>query len=315
MNYTIKETICDDFKIDSNIVFSCDDVNNFIKKVPDQYFNLIVTSPPYNIGKSYERRSTIEEYLSCQENTIRQLVRTLSDSGSICWQVGNCVRDGEVYPLDIYYYNIFKSLGMQLRNRIIWKFGHGLHAKKRFSGRYETILWFTKTDNYTFNLDPVRVPSKYPGKRYYKGDKKGQPSSNPKGKNPSDIWEILEEDWENLIWDIPNVKSNHPEKLDHPCQFPVELVERLILALTNEGDIVFDPYAGVASTLIAALKNDRRAFGVDKEASYIELGKNRIIQLLEGKLHTREIGTPIYQPTGKERVAQIPIEWRNANED
>lgn len=315
MKYTIKDTICEEFNENSNIVLSCDDVNNFIKKIPDRYFNLIVTSPPYNLGKSYETKSTIEEYLRCQENAIRQFVRTLSDSGSICWQVGNYVRNGEVFPLDIFYYNIFKSLGMQLRNRIIWKFGHGLHAKKRFSGRYETILWFTKTETYTFNLDPVRIPSKYPGKRYYKGDKKGQPSSNPKGKNPSDIWEILSDDWENLVWDIPNVKSNHPEKLNHPCQFPVELVERLILSLTNEDDIVFDPYVGVGSTIIAALKNDRRAVGVDKEISYVNIGKDRIKKLLAGELKTREIGTPIFQPTGKERVAQIPEEWRDKYED
>lgn len=298
------------FSPESDIVLSCDDVLNFLNKVPDGFFKLIVTSPPYNIGKSYEKRVSVRDYLNTQRKIIQELVRVLSDDGSICWQTGNYVLDGEVFPLDILFYDIFKEHGLKLRNRIIWRFGHGLHANRRFSGRYETILWFTKSDNYVFNLDPVRIPSKYPGKRYYKGEKKGQISSNPKGKNPSDVWDILVEDWDSLIWDIPNVKANHPEKLDHPCQFPVELVERCVLALTNVGDCVFDPFAGVASTLVAALKNERRAFGVDKEKRYVELGSQRIKDYFDGKLKIREIGTPIYQPSGNEKIVQIPEEWR-----
>jgi hypothetical protein len=135
--------------------------------------------------------------------------------------VGNYISKGEVFPLDVFYYSIFKNHGLKLRNRIIWHFGHGLHSSKRFSGRYETILWFTKSDTYTFNLDSVRVKSKYPSKRHFKGPKKGEYSSNPKGKNPSDIWEIVLRDWENEIWNIPNVKANHVEKTEHPCQYPI----------------------------------------------------------------------------------------------
>ena len=307
--------IADRFAADSDIVLSCGDTADFLGSVPDGFFKLIMTSPPYNIGKAYETRVSIDNYLKTQESIIQELIRTLSDDGSICWQVGNYILNGEVFPLDIFFYDIFKSKGLKLRNRIIWRFGHGLHASKRFSGRYETILWFTKSDNYIFNLDPVRIPSKYPGKRYYKGEKKGQPSSNPKGKNPSDIWDVLVEDWDSTIWDIPNVKSNHPEKLAHPCQFPVELVERCVLALTDKNDCVFDPFAGVASTLVAAIKNGRRAFGVDREQEYIDLGRERIRQYFNGNLKLREIGTPIYQPTGKEKVAQIPDEWRQMRED
>ena len=160
---------------------------------------------------------------------------------------------------------------LKLRNRIIWYFGHGLHASNRFSGRYETILWFSKTDDYIFNLDNVRVPSKYPGKRHFKGPKKGLPSGNPLGKNPSDIWEIVVKDWDREIWDIPNVKSNHPEKTEHPCQFPIELVERCVLALTDENSWVLDPFAGVGSTLIAAVKNNRNAMGIEKEQAYCKI--------------------------------------------
>lgn len=240
-----------------------------LKSFEDSKFKLIITSPPYNVGKEYEKKTTIAKYLVEQTPIISELVRTLSPNGSICWQVGNYIEKGEVFPLDFYYYNIFKSLGLKLRNRIIWQFGHGLHSSKRFSGRYETILWFTKTDEYTFNLDSVRVASKYPGKRHFKGPKKGEYSGNPIGKNPSDIWDIVLNDWENEIWDIPNVKSNHVEKTEHPCQYPIELVERCLLALTDENDWILDPFAGVGSTILAALKNNRNSVGIKSGISLV----------------------------------------------
>jgi site-specific DNA-methyltransferase (adenine-specific)/adenine-specific DNA-methyltransferase len=201
-------------------------------------------------------------------------------------------------------------LGFYLRNRIIWYFGHGLHASKRFSGRYETILWFTKTKKYKFNLDAVRVPSKYPGKRHFKGEKIGQPSGNPLGKNPSDIWELMVKEWDELLWNIPNVKSNHPEKTIHPCQYPIELVERCVLAMTDVGDWVLDPYAGVGSALIAAIMHSRRAIGSEKEETYVQIARDRINRYWEGSLKIRPLGKPVYQPTGREKVAQIPDEWQ-----
>ena len=198
---------------------------------------------------------------------------------------------------------------MKLRNRIIWHFGHGLHASNRFSGRYETILWFSKTDEYIFNLDNVRVPAKYPGKLHFKGEKKGLPSGNPLGKNPSDIWEIVAKDWETAMWNIPNVKSNHPEKTKHPCQFPIELVERCILALTNEESWVLDPYAGVGSTVIASIKNNRNVIGIEKEKEYCDIAKQRIIDFNEGKLKIRPINKPIHKPSANDKVSQVPKEW------
>jgi len=299
------------FSPDADLVLYHADVDDFLATIPDKTVSLIVTSPPYNLGKEYENRIAIEDYLEAQSQTITQLCRVLKDDGSICWQVGNFVDDGEVYPLDIYYYPIFKRNGLFLRNRIIWHFEHGLHAQRRFSGRYETLLWFTKSDDYVFNLDSVRVPSKYPGKRHYKGPNKGKPSGNPKGKNPSDVWEFLMQEWNQAFWEIPNVKSNHPEKTVHPCQFPVELVERCVLALTNENDWVFDPYAGVGSSLIAALKHHRRAIGSEKESEYIALARERIASYFEGTLKTRPMGKAVHVPTGNEKVAQLPVEWQN----
>jgi len=272
-------------------------------------FDLIITSPPYNIGKEYENKQSIDDYLRTQRNVIEKLVSLTSDKGSICWQVGNYVSRGEVFPLDVYYYQIFKRFNLKLRNRIVWRFGHGLHASKRFSGRYETILWFTKGDEYIFNLDPVRVKAKYPGKRYFKGPKRGQISGNPNGKNPSDVWDILLQDWEKEIWDIPNVKANHPEKTIHPCQYPIELVGRCVLALTNEKSWVLDPYAGVGSTVLAALIHNRNAVGIEKEKKYIKLAEKKVDQLKKGILRFRPINKPIHIPSPNDKVAQIPLEW------
>jgi adenine-specific DNA-methyltransferase len=260
----------------------------FMRHLDDQSMKLIVTSPPYNLGKTYEARRSQEVYLEEQAATIAEAVRLLHPRGSICWQVGNHVADGEVFPLDILLYPLFRTHGLQLRNRIVWTFGHGLHCQKRFSGRHETILWFTKTDDYTFNLDPVRVPSKYPEKKHFKGPRRGEISGNPLGKNPTDVWEI------------PNVKANHVEKTSHPCQFPVGLVERLVLSLTNKGDNVLDPYLGVGSTAIAALKNGRHAYGCDTVEEYVDAANERIRELFDGTLRTRPMNKPVYEPPSRE---------------
>jgi adenine-specific DNA-methyltransferase len=263
------------------------DCIDLLKTIPDGLVKLIVTSPPYNVGKSYESKLALDAYVDSQAAVIKECVRVLHPQGSLCWQVGNYVENGEIIPLDILLYEAFRTHDLHLRNRIVWHFGHGLHASRRFSGRYEVILWFTKTDKYTFNLDAVRVPQKYPQKKYFKGAKRGQLSGNPLGKNPSDIWEI------------PNVKANHVEKTSHPCQFPVELVERLVLAMTNEGDWVLDPFMGTGSTAIAALMHKRRAAGAEILAEYAKIAKKRITLAQEGKLLIRPMERPVYDPKGK----------------
>ena len=266
-------------------VIVCQDNMEFMGRLPDASMQLIVTSPPYNIGKSYEKRSSLDDYLDSQIRVIAECVRLLHPTGSLCWQVGNYVNDGEIVPLDTALYPIFKSHNLKLRNRIVWHFGHGLHSSKRLSGRYETINWFTKTDDYTFNLDPIRVPSKYPNKRHFKGPNIGKLSGNPLGKNPSDVWEF------------PNVKSNHVEKTIHPCQFPVELVERLVLSMTDPGDAILDPYMGVGSSVIAAEKHGRVGYGCDIVQEYVDIAHERLRALRNGTLRTRPMGKPVYDPT------------------
>lgn len=279
------------------------DVESFLDSLPlEPIFDLVITSPPYNIGKEYEKQVPLEKYLSWQEKIIKKIYPRLKENGSICWQVGNYVENGSITPLDIEIAPIFKSLQMHLRNRIIWHFGHGLHNKNRFSGRYEVILWYTKSDNYTFNLDDVRIPSKYPGKRSYRGQNKGQLSGNPKGKNPEDVWEV------------PNVKGNHVEKTVHPCQFPVGLIERLVLALTNQNDLIFDPFSGVASSGVAALLHQRNFWGCEIMKDYIDIGKRRLEQTLDGTIKYRPYDKPIYDATTS-ALSKFPEEWKGSNED
>ncbi len=281
-----KLKITDNWDSKADLVLYCGDCLDLLGRIPSGSINLIVTSPPYNIGKSYERRTSLDDYLRWQQRIIDECVRVLSDNGSICWQVGNYVDNGEIIPLDVLVYPFFQQHNLHMRNRIIWHFEHGLHASKRFSGRYETINWFTKADTYVFNLDPVRVPQKYPQKRYFKGPRQGELSGNPLGKNPSDVW------------DIPNVKANHVEKTIHPAQFPVELVERLVLSMSNERDWVLDPFMGVGSTLIAAVMHNRRAMGAEISSEYCQIARDRVDLAQRGELRVRPMERPVYDPNG-----------------
>lgn len=283
------------FSLDADAVLYKGDCVEFLGSLPDGVARLVVTSPPYNIGKRYEHRMKFDDYLADQAKVIKECVRVLADDGSICWQVGNFVDDNEIIPLDVALWPTFRSLGLKMRNRIIWHFEHGLHCSRRFSGRYETIVWLTKSDDYVFNLDTVRVPQKYPGKKYFKGPKQGQFSCNPLGKNPGDLWII------------PNVKHNHIEKTAHPCQFPVELVERLVLSMTNPGDWVLDPYMGVGTAPAAAIRQGRKGMGAELLPEYVALARERVTAAKDGTLRTRPMDRPVYKPSGREQVSQRPL--------
>ena len=273
----------------------CRDNLEFMARLPDASMKLIVTSPPYNIGKSYERRTPLETYVKAQQSAIAACVRLLRPDGSICWQIGNHVQDGQIFPLDILLYPEFAKHGLKLRNRIVWHFEHGLHCTNRLSGRHETILWFTKGDGYTFNLDEIRVRSKYPGKKFFKGPRKGELSGNPLGKNPGDVWIF------------PNVKNNHVEKTIHPCQFPVELAERLVLSLTKAGDSVLDPFMGVGTSVVAAVMHGRDGYGCDIVQDYVDIASERIEQVRSGVLKTRPMSKPVYDPSLPNGGASVRI--------
>lgn len=301
--------------------FLAGDVLERLRDLSPHSCSLVISSPPYNIGKSYERTDerSYDEYLIWQKQIIEAMLPVLTENACVCWQVGTSVIDGEIFPLDVPFIDIFRSMGFKLRNRIIWRYNFGRNADKRFSGRYETILWFSRTNTYTFNLDPVRIPQLYPGKRHSasKGEKAGRPSGNPLGKNPSDYWEFsaANDFQDNPVWDVPNVKAKHPEHTEHPCQFPVELAERCVLALSNLGETILDPFIGTGASAIAAVKHNRNAVGIDRHQPYLTIAGDRIAKLAKGELPLRPLGKPVRRPKLSERVAQVPSEWQEEPTD
>lgn len=241
------------------------DTLEYLKKIPNDTVSTIVTSPPYNIGKGKEKKTTIDDYLIFQEKVIKECTRILKKSGSIFWQVGVFTSPEQHIPLDILLFPIFTNLKMFLKNRIIWPRAHGLQAKNRFTDRHEAILWFTKDpQNYKFFLDEIRIPQLYPSKKGYKGKNKGKLTCNPLGKNPGDVW-LFE-----------NIKHNHEEQTIHPAQFPETLVERIILVTTKKNDVVLDPYMGSGTTAIVAKNLNRQYLGAEIDKEYFELCQKRL---------------------------------------
>ncbi|MBU3625522.1 site-specific DNA-methyltransferase [Polynucleobacter sp. JS-Safj-400b-B2] len=272
------------------------DCNELLSKMPDNSIDLTISSPPYCMGKEYESGNDVATFIKAHESLLPEIIRITKPGGSICWQVGFHVQSGAITPLDFLVHEIMsKQEDIALRNRVVWTFGHGFHCTNRFSGRYEVVMWYTKGGGeYHFDLDAVRVPQKYPGKIANKGTKKGEFSGNPKGKNPSDIW------------DIPNVKANHVEKTDHPCQFPVALAIRLIRALAPIDGLVFDPFSGVASTGVAALNERRRFLGAELDPDYAEIAEKRLKDASNGRAKFRPLEKEIYVPKPGEKVAIKP---------
>lgn len=266
-----------------------------IKRIPADSVDLVFSSPPYCMGKQYESTSDVLNFIEQHKILLPELVRIVKPGGSICWQVGNHTKNGVVTPLDsLVVAEMMQLPDVYLRNRIIWTVPHGLHCSNRFSGRHETILWYTKGREYEFNLDAVRVPQKYPGKRFTKGPNKGKLSGNPLGKNPGDVWEI------------PNVKANHIEKTDHPCQFPVALPQIFVRALTHPQSLIFDPFMGSASTGVAALIEGRRFLGCEIQSDYVSIAAARLSSAMRGTEQTRPWDRATYEPSPNEKVAQRP---------
>jgi adenine-specific DNA-methyltransferase len=250
-------------KIDLNNIHPGDCLE-YLKSLPDECVDLVVSSPPYNIGKAYETRQELATYVANQGKVLAECVRVLKKTGSLFWQVGAYSLKGTLIPLDVRFFPVLEDLGMLPRNRIIWVRQHGLHATRKFSARHETILWFTKSDDYKFSLDPIRVPQKYANKKSWRGANKGQLTSNPLGKNPGDIW-IFQ-----------NVKHNHEEQTSHPAQFPEDLIARIVLCTTEPGDVVLDPYMGAGTVAVVARDHGRSYLGAETDLGYVEIAERRL---------------------------------------
>jgi adenine-specific DNA-methyltransferase len=240
------------------------DCRELLASIPTMSVDLVVSSPPYNLGKEYESKVALEKYLSEQEKVLAECCRVLKPTGSIFWQVGAFADSGLLVPLDVRFFPMLERLGMIPRNRIIWARQHGLHASRKFSCRHETILWFTKGGDYKFHLDTIRVPQKWQNKKHFRGDRRGELSCNPDGKNPGDIWMFR------------NVKHNHEEQTIHPCQFPEDMIARIVLSTTDEGDVVLDPYMGTGTVAVVAKDHNRHFIGAELDPEYHKAATQRL---------------------------------------
>jgi adenine-specific DNA-methyltransferase len=288
--------IANDYSSDGRFVVHHGDWRELLGQLPSDSVDLTVTSPPYCIGKSYEKNSTLEAFREEHREIIPRIVEVTKPGGSICWQVGYHVRNSALTPLDYIVHELFAAVpSVFLRNRLIWSFNSGLHCSRRLSGRHEVVLWYSKGEQYYFDLDPIRTPQLYPGKRHHKGKKRGKLSGNPLGKNPGDVWAI------------PQIKAASVEKTSHPCQFPVGLVQGLIRALCPPDGRVLDPFLGSGTTGAAAAIEGRRFVGSEIDDDYFQICVQRIQQAIDGNLRYRPYGKPLLRPNGK--VARTPSEF------
>ena len=227
-------------------------------------FDLTITSPPYNIGKEYEARLTLEEYLDWSEKWIGLVHRATTSEGSFWLNLGYISLPGRAKAIPIPYL-LWDRIPFFMIQEVVWNYGAGVAARHSFSPRNEKFLWYVKNSReYTFNLDEVRDPNvKYP--RQFKN---GRLKVNPLGKNPTDVWSI------------PKVTSgasrSSKERTPHPAQFPIAVVERIIKACSNEGDIILDPFFGSGSVAAAATGLGRYVVGVEIEARYVDIACDRL---------------------------------------
>lgn len=247
------------------------DVLDFLDGLPDESIAMHFTSPPYNLGKAYGNCPSADAmrytyFHGWLMQVISEMARTLKPGGVICLNTGK-TRDwqNQLMPMDVMIYEDLRKAGLTFQNRVMWPVTHGLTPKTRLADRYETVLIFSKGDQITFNPNAARIPQKEPGKRAFKGPRRGQLSGHPLGAFPTDVWT-----------DIPQVGHNHPDtKLGkHPAQFPVKLAKRAVLLYTLPGEVVCDVFCGSGSLMVAAKETCRSFTGCD--LFYEDLRRSRI---------------------------------------
>jgi len=240
-----------------------------MRRLPPSMVGLTVTSPPYNIGKEYEEPLALDHYIDWCAEWSREVARLTTQNGAFWLNLGYVRKEGRARALPLPYL-LWNRVPMFLIQEIVWNYGAGVAARKSFSPRNEKFLWFVKDEeNFDFNLDSVRDPNvKYPNQK-----KNGKLKCNPMGKNPTDVWQF------------PKVTSgadrSSPERTDHPAQFPVAIIERIIKACSNTGDIVLDPFMGSGTTALVAMQLGRPVIGFEMLDRYLEIAKDRIEALLE----------------------------------
>jgi adenine-specific DNA-methyltransferase len=258
----------------SAIIFQMD-CKHALKRLSESgvFINSTITSPPYNIGKEYEKVIPVNEFIEWLAEISDYIYKITKPNGSYLLNIGYLEVPGKGRAVPITYL-IWDKIMFYLNQEIIWNYGAGVAAKHYLSPRNEKILWFVKDkENYTFNLDTIRDPDvKYP---YQK--KKGKLRCNTLGKNPSDVWQIAKV--------TSGAKRSSEERTDHPAQFPVDLITRMVLGFTNEGDLILDPFMGSGTTAEVCMNNNRYVLGFEIREDYCQTIVNR----LEAKIEAENI--------------------------
>ena len=240
-------------------------------KLPDEWVALTVTSPPYNIGKEYEQKLPLENYLTWCEQWIAEIYRLVRPDGAFWLNLGYLSIPDRAKAIPIPYL-LWDRIPFYLIQEIIWHYGAGVAGRKFFSPRNEKFLWYVKNiDNYTFNLDHVRDPNvKYPNQK-----KNGKIKVNSLGKNPTDVWEFAKV--------TSGKQRSSQERTPHPAQFPIAVIERIIKAASNTHEIVLDPFMGSGTTALVALDLQRPVIGFEIRKDYCQIAANRIDNFLTQK--------------------------------
>jgi len=250
---------------DDTCILFCGDTLQLQRTLSRQYFDAVITSPPYNIGKEYESVMPLDEYIVWSTKWINDSSNALNPNGALLLNLGYVSMSDKARAIPLPYL-LWDKVPLFLNQEIVWNYSAGVACKNYLSPRNEKILWYVKDRHkYTFNLDAIRDKNvKYPNSR-----RNGKLRVNTLGKNPSDVWEIAK------VTTGRN-RSSH-ERTPHPCQFPLDLINRLVLGFTNEYDIVFDPFMGSGTTFESCIRNNRFCVGFEILPEYCEIAKTRII--------------------------------------
>lgn len=241
------------------------DAVKFLKTVPDSSVQLVLIDPPYNLELDYW--DSFPNYLDWAKQWIDEIYRIMSDNGN-CVIFGGFqfqdLKQGDL--LEILYY-IRHHTNLRLINLIIWYYKNGMSAHRYFANRHEEAIWLSKTKKYYFDLDSVRVPYSEEAKKAALKDKRLRPENIEKGKNPTNVWEI------------GRLNGNSTERVGHPTQKPTEIIRRLVKALSYEGSLVLDFFAGSGTTGRVCIEENRHSIMVDSDNSlkrYFEMHRKKM---------------------------------------
>lgn len=248
---------------DGHIIYNGDAIQVLESKIEDKSVDLIFVDPPYNIGKDFNGRkdkwNTDQEYLDWCYRWINLCLRKLKVNGSFYVMTST-----QFIP----YFDLFLRDKISVLSRIIWSYdSSGVQAKNYFGSMYEPILFCVKdSKNYTFNSEDILVEAKTGAKRKLIDYRKNPPQPYNTKKVPGNVW------------DFPRVRYRMAEYENHPTQKPIALLERIIKASSNEGDIVLDPFSGTFTTSFVAKSLNRKSIGIEIDEDFTKIGVRRVLE-------------------------------------